>query len=81
MDFIYIMMREKKIDFFFDTKKDILWNEYGLACSGSFIMDRRYSGNHNLLSYGEWEHMDVKKVQMDNILLLKIVINMLTILN
>ena len=44
----------EKIDFFFDTRKDVLWNEYGLAGSGSFIMDRRYSGNHNLLSYGGW---------------------------
>ena len=51
----YIYNEEgEKIDFFFDTKKDRLWNEYGLSGSSSFIMDRRYSGNHNLLYYGEW---------------------------
>ena len=44
----------EKIDFFFDTKKDKLWNEYGLPGSGSFIMDRRYSGNHDFKSYGGW---------------------------
>jgi fructan beta-fructosidase len=43
----------EKVDFFFDTKKDKLWNEYGLPNSGSFIMDRRYSGNQDFLSYGE----------------------------
>jgi fructan beta-fructosidase len=43
----------EKVDFFFDTKKDKLWNEYGLGGSGSFIMDRRYSGDQNFLAYGE----------------------------
>jgi len=43
----------EKVDFFFDTKKDKLWNKYGLANSGSFIMDRRYSGDHNFLLNGE----------------------------
>ena len=43
----------EKVDFFFDTKKDKLWNEYGLPNSGSFIMDRRYSGNQDFLSFGE----------------------------
>ena len=43
----------EKVDFFFDTKKDKLWNEYGIANSGSFIMDRRYSGDHNFLLNGE----------------------------
>jgi fructan beta-fructosidase len=43
----------EKVDFFFDTKKDKLWNQYGLSNSGSFIMDRRYSGNQNFLSFGE----------------------------
>jgi fructan beta-fructosidase len=44
----------EKIDFFFDTQKDKLWKDYGLSGSGSFIMDRRYSGNNNLLYYGGW---------------------------
>ena len=43
----------EKVDFFFDTKKDKLWNQYGLPNSGSFIMDRRYSGDQDFLKYGE----------------------------
>ena len=43
----------EKVDFFFDTKIDKLWNQYGLGNSGSFIMDRRYSGNQNFLLNGE----------------------------
>ena len=43
----------EKVDFFFDTKIDKLWNQYGLGNSGSFIMDRRYSGDQDFLLYGE----------------------------
>ena len=43
----------EKVDFFFDTKKDKLWNEYGLGGSGSFIMDRRFSGDQNFLLNAE----------------------------
>ncbi len=43
----------EKVDFFFDTKKDKLWNQYGLPNSGSFIMDRRYSGDQDFLKYAE----------------------------
>jgi hypothetical protein len=43
----------EKIDFFFDTQKDKLWKDYGLSGSGSFIMDRRFSGDQDFLSYGE----------------------------
>ena len=44
----------EKIDFFFDTKKDKIWNEYGISNSGSFIMDRRYSGDQDFKSVGGW---------------------------
>ena len=44
----------EKIDFFFDTKKDKIWNEYGLSNSGSFIMDRRFSGDQDFKSVGGW---------------------------
>ena len=43
----------EKVDFFFDTKKDKLWTRYGLPSTGSFIMDRRFSGDQDFLSYGE----------------------------
>ena len=51
----------EKIDFFFDTKKDKLWNEYGLANSGSFIMDRRYNMIKNSLQLVDGDILDVKK--------------------
>ena len=44
----------EKIDFFFDTKIDKIWNEYGLFNSGSFIMDRRFSGDQDFKSVGGW---------------------------
>ena len=53
--------RGEKIDFFFDTKKDKLWNEYGLANSGSFIMDRRYNMIKNSLQLVDGDILDVKK--------------------
>ena len=43
----------EKVDFFFDTKKDKLWSRYGLPSTGSFIMDRRFSGDQKFLNYGE----------------------------
>ena len=51
----------EKVDFFFDTKKDKLWNEYGLANSGSFIMDRRYNMIKNSLQLVDGDILDVKK--------------------
>ena len=51
----------EKVDFFFDTKKDKLWNEYGLSNSGSFIMDRRYSGDQDFRSIGGWGISDREK--------------------
>jgi fructan beta-fructosidase len=51
----------EKIDFFFDTRNDKLWKEYGLLGKGSFIMDRRYSGNHNLSYYGNYGAHDREK--------------------
>jgi len=51
----------EKVDFFFDTKKDKLWNEYGIANSGSFIMDRRYSGDQDFRSIGGWGISDREK--------------------
>jgi len=51
----------EKIDFFFDTRNDKLWKEYGLLGKGSFIMDRRYSGNHNLSYYGKYGAHDREK--------------------
>lgn len=51
----------EKIDFFLDTKNDKLWNEYSIANSGSFIKDRRYSGDKISFQLVIGEFMDVKK--------------------
>ena len=62
----------EKIDFFFDTRNDKLWKEYGLLGKGSFIMDRRYSGNHNLSYYGEYgAHGREKKDENGNYAFIK----------
>ena len=40
-EFILCNKKGEKVDFYFVIKKDKLWNEYGLANSDSFRMDRR----------------------------------------
>ena len=61
----------EKIDFFFDTRNDKLWKEYGLLGKGSFIMDRRYSGN-NLLNFGNFDpHYREKKDENGNFAFIK----------
>ena len=61
----------EKIDFFFDTRNDKLWKEYGLLGKDSFIMDRRYSGN-NLLNFGNFDpHYFEKKDENGNFAFIK----------
>ena len=55
--FTYYNDEGEKVDFFFDRKPDKLWNKYSIINSGSFVMDRRFSGKHEFLNYGarEWD--------------------------